>query len=180
VPSSLAASGFREIVGPGHAIACNRPFENDTITIVLLHEAFGIFKERCKQAPSEAALACLERLVPIVCQWHESEDSQQSAILSVIGSHTGLYIDKQLVPGTAFHTRGNLPLFVMPAVIQECKNENGDALSRAIVYYAHFFKLTRAPENDLHYYNYDTRFPSILVTWLRILDSMVQYGMGNV
>ena len=38
---------FQKITGPDHAIFCNRPFETDTIPLVLLYEAFGIFKDRC-------------------------------------------------------------------------------------------------------------------------------------
>ena len=83
----------------------------------------------------------------------------------------------------------------MPAAIRACKNEHGDALSQAIVYYAHF--LAQALENVLHYYNYDTRFPSILMVDMgmfflihihrvfmylqpRIWDSTVPYGTGIV
>ena len=161
MPSSLAASGFSKIVGPGHAIACNRPFESDTIPIVLLQKVFSNFKNRCKRAPSEEGLACLEQLVPIACKWHGSEDSRQSAILSKLGLHAGLFLHKQLTPGTTLHTHGNLPVCVMPAVIRGCKDEHGDALSQAILHYAHF--LTQALDDVLHYYNYDTRFPSVLM-----------------
>src|SRR5712671_1592856 len=131
-PSSVADSVFSKIVGPGHAITCNRPFESDTIPIVLLHEVFSNFKQRCKQAPSQGALAFMEELVPIACKWHGSEESRQSEILSVLGSHTGFFLRGQFVPGTTFHTHGNSPVCVMPAVIRGCKDGRGDALSRTM------------------------------------------------
>jgi len=98
-PSSVADSVFSKIVGPGHAITCNRPFESDTIPIVLLHEVFSNFKQRCKQAPSQGALAFMEELVPIACKWHGSEESRQSEILSVLGSHTGFFPSRAICAG---------------------------------------------------------------------------------
>jgi len=67
-PSSLARpEQFKKITGPNHAIGCNRPFELDTIPLVLLHESFGIFMDRCERPPSEEALACLNELSPVAC-----------------------------------------------------------------------------------------------------------------
>ena len=57
-PSPLAAPhNFSQIAGPGHIIACNRPFEYNTLPHALRHEPFGNIKDRCKAVPSERALA---------------------------------------------------------------------------------------------------------------------------
>ncbi|TDL21489.1 hypothetical protein BD410DRAFT_293162 [Rickenella mellea] len=54
-PSSSLSypSLFSKIAGPEHAIGCNRPFVYNTIPLVLLHEAFGIFKDKCETPPSD-------------------------------------------------------------------------------------------------------------------------------
>ncbi|KAI0252373.1 hypothetical protein BJV78DRAFT_350633 [Lactifluus subvellereus] len=161
-PSSLAYPGeFSKIAGPGHAITCNRPFEYDTIPLVLLHEAFGIFKDRCEAAPSEQALACLEELAHVGCKWYASEAIRRPEIQSVLQKHMGLRLHEQKVPGTEFTTDGNLITIVMPAAIRECRNEHGDVLFQVILFYGNF--LNKALEDPLCYHNCDTRFPSILI-----------------
>ncbi|KAH9987923.1 hypothetical protein BJV74DRAFT_796390 [Russula compacta] len=81
-PLSLAyPSQFRNIAGPGHAICRNRPFEYDTIPLVLLHEAFGMFKDGCEAAPSEKALACLGGLTTVACHWQEDEADRSSIVM---------------------------------------------------------------------------------------------------
>ncbi|KAF8339438.1 hypothetical protein F5887DRAFT_979972 [Amanita rubescens] len=161
-PSLLAVSSeFQKITGPEHGIAFNRPFEPFTIPLVLLHEAFAIFKDRCEKAPSERALICLSKLVPVACEWHGLELSRRTAIQSVIAQHTGLQFREQKVPGTEFTTDGNLAIIVMPAAIRECKKEHGNVLNQAILYYANF--LSKTHEDHRRFYNFNTRFPSILM-----------------
>jgi len=58
-------------------------------------------------------------------------------------------------------TDGNLPVIVMPAAIRGCKKEHGDVLNQVILYYANF--LSKAHEDPRRFYNFNTRFPSILM-----------------
>ncbi|KAK2460464.1 hypothetical protein APHAL10511_007511 [Amanita phalloides] len=161
-PSLLATSyRFQKITGPEHGIAFNRPFEPFTVPLVLLDEAFAIFKDRCEKVPSERALICLNELVPVACEWHGVELARRTAIQYIIAQHTGLRFHEQKVPGTEFTTDGNLTIIVMPAAIRECKNEHGDVVNQAILYYANF--LSKAHEDLHHFFNFNTRFPSILM-----------------
>ncbi|KAF8349607.1 hypothetical protein F5887DRAFT_1279875 [Amanita rubescens] len=162
-PSVLAnASQFKKIAGPDHVIAFNRPFEPFTIPLVLLHEAFAIFKDRCEKAPSARALVCLSELVPVACKWHDHELTRRTEIQSILEQHMGLRFCEQKVPGTEFVTGGNLAFIVIPAALRECKNEHGDALNnQALLYYANF--LSKALNHPRRFYNFNTCFPSILM-----------------
>jgi hypothetical protein len=161
-PQSLALPAqFRTITGPGHTIACNRPFEADTVPLVLLEEAFAIFKRRCDRAPSDEGLACLGALTPLACQWHDLETQRREEVRSILREYLNLRFDEQKVAGTEFTTDGNISVVVMPAAIRGCNNEHGGALNEAIGYYGRF--LSNALEDRARYYNSKTRFPSILL-----------------
>jgi hypothetical protein len=142
-------------------MARNRPFEADTLPLVLLDEAFAIFKTRREGVPSKEGLACLGALTPLACQWYASEAHRREAVQSVVREHLNLRFREQRLPGTEFTTDGNLDVVVMPAAIRECNNDDGDALNQATVCYGRF--LDDALENRSCYYNSNTRFPSILV-----------------
>lgn len=117
VPSSLAVPGkFCFIAGPGHAIACNRPFEYNTLPLVLHHEAFGVFKDRCKAPPSERALAFLDELTAKVCKLYQEETQRRSAIESMFRDHLGVRFHEK-VPNNEYTTDRNLMVIVMPAAI---------------------------------------------------------------
>ncbi|KXN93307.1 hypothetical protein AN958_00231, partial [Leucoagaricus sp. SymC.cos] len=159
--SSLAdPKAFEKISGQGRAICCNRPFESYTLPLALLHEAFSIFRARCKAAPSKRALDCLKDLAPVACKWYDSEIQRREQIRSVFKEQLGLGLYEQKVTGTEYMTDGNL-FNVMPAAIRECKKEEGAALNQAILYYGKF--LLNALEHRHRYYNFDTHFPCILL-----------------
>jgi len=162
-PSYLALPlEFSKISGPRHVIACNRPFENKTIPLVLFHKAFGIFKDRCKAAPSERALALLEKLTFKACEWYQDETKRRTAIQSVFSEHLGLDFPERKIPGTEFTTDGALMGVVMPAAIRECKNEDkGHALNQAILYYCGFVRVATADPHRSH--NLKSSFPCILM-----------------
>ncbi|PFH48308.1 hypothetical protein AMATHDRAFT_42357 [Amanita thiersii Skay4041] len=170
-PSTLAfAYRFKKIVGPKCGIALNRPFEPFTIPLVLLHEAFGSFKDRCERPPSERALICLGELVLAACEWHGYEVSRRTAIESILANHMGLQFHEQKIPGAEYFTDGNFAITIMPAAIRGCKkNEHGEALNQVILYYAHF--LSNVLDDFRHIYNLNTRFPSILM-----VDMGVYFG----
>lgn len=109
VRTIIHGSTFRicRVTGPGHAIACNRPFEHNTLPLALLHNAFGIFKDRCKEAPSERALTFPGKLTAETCKWYQDETKQRSAIQSVFEEHLGIRFH-QKVPNTESTTDGNL------------------------------------------------------------------------
>jgi len=160
-PSYLALPlEFSKISGPHHTIACNRPFEVDTIPLVLFHKAFGIFKDRCKAAPSERALALLEELTFKACEWYQDETKQRSAIQSVFSEHLGLDF-----PFLAPNLQATGPLMgvVMPPAIRECKydKDKGHALNRAILYYCRFLCVALADPHRFH--NLKSSFPCILM-----------------
>jgi hypothetical protein len=161
-PSTLATPDqFQTITGPDHAICCNRPFEFATIPLVLLHEAFGIFKDRCLQPPSKAATACLNELAPTACMWYEKETQRRDAVQNVLRKHLRLTFHPEKVPGTEYITGGNLTVVIMPPSVRGCKNEEGNPLNQATLYYSNFLKYAfDRPEN---FYNFDTRFPCILI-----------------
>ncbi len=164
IPSSLTIPyGFSQIVGPGHAVACNRPSEYKTLPLVLLHEAFGIFKDRCKAAPSERAIAFLNELTATakVCEWYQGETQRGSAIRSVFQWRLGVQFHEEKVPNTECTTDGNLVCIVMPAAIIKCEDHTGRALDQAILYYHRF--LDEALAHHRHFYNFNTSFPCILM-----------------
>ena len=152
---------FQKITGPSHAIYCNRPFEIATIPLVLHHEAFGIFKDRCLLPPSKPAIACLNELAPTACMWYGREMQRRDAVLNVLRRHLGLVFHAEKVPGTEYITDGNLTAVVMPPSIRECKNEEGNPLNQATLYYLNF--LTSALDRPENFYNFDTCFPCILL-----------------
>ncbi len=150
---------FQKITGPDHAICCDRPFETATIPLVLLYEAFGIFKDRCVQPPSKAALACLNELAPTACIWYEKETARRDAVLKVLRKHLHLTFHSEKVPS---YVHGeNLTVVVMPASIRGCKNEEDNPLNQAVLYYSNY--LARAIDSPKNFYNFDTRFPCILL-----------------
>ena len=161
LPSTLAASiEFSKITGPGHDIAYNRPFEYNTLPLVLLHEAFGIFKDRCKAAPSARALAFLNELAVQACKWYLDKTSRRSAIQTVFAHSLGLQF-REKVSKTEFTTDGNLVVIVMPAAVRECKSYTGNALSQVIRYYCRFLEVALIGRR--HFYNSNTSFPCILM-----------------
>ena len=167
-PSSLAVpSLFNTITGREQIVAYNRPYDRNTIPLVLLHEAFAIFEDRCQEEPSNKALFCLTELAPVACRQYDSEVTRRAAIRAVLETCMDLSLPEQKVPGKEYVTDGNLSVVVMPAAIRVCENEHGNTLNQAIAYYGQF--LSQALGHSLRFYNYDTRFPSVL-----ILD------MGNV
>ncbi len=161
-PSTLALPDqFQKITGPDHAICCNRPLEIATIPLVLLHEAFGIFKDRCLQRPSKAAIACLNELAPTVCVWYRGEMQRRDAVINVLRKHLCLVFHVEKVLATEYITNGNLTVAIMPASVRECKNEDGNLLNQATLYYSNFLKYAfDCPEN---FYNFNTCFPCILL-----------------
>lgn len=160
-PSSLALPAmFNTISGPDHTVACNRPFEFTTIPLVLLHEAFGIFKDRCRLAPSKQALLCLSELACAVCDRYDLEVQRRTKIREVLEIRMVISLVEQKIPGTEFVTDGNLAAIIMPAAIRECKNEQGYVLSQVIASYGVF--LSQALENPRRL-NHNTRFPSVLI-----------------
>ncbi|KAI0293993.1 hypothetical protein BC826DRAFT_1013672 [Russula brevipes] len=161
-PSSLAVpSLFSTITGREQIVAYNRPYDRETIPLVLLHEAFAIFEDRCQEEPSNKALFCLTELAPVACRQYDSEVTRRAKIRAVLERCMDLSLPEQTVPGTDYVTDGNLSVVVMPAAIRECKNEHGNALNQAIAYYGRFLK--QAYRHSLRFNNYDTRFPSVLI-----------------
>ena len=168
-PSSLAPSReFKKIAGSEHIIGCNRPFESDTLPLVLLHEAFGIFENRCETAPSERALTCLMELAPVACEWHDDGHKRWLEIQTVLEPGLGLRFHTEKIVDTELTTVGNLVVTIMPAAIRACKNDTRDSLDRVTLCYGHF--LDKAMEHPLLFHNFDTRFPCIL---------MVDMGMST-
>jgi hypothetical protein len=161
-PSALANhKQFKLITGPDNVVGCNRPFETDTIPLELLDQAFAIFKTKCRAEPSTGTLAGLMELAHVGCKWHDSENQRRDETIKVLRKATGLFFHAEKISKTEFTTDGNLPVFIIPPAIRECKNEHGEALNKAISYYGRF--LIDAIKDCLCYYNYDTRFPSILI-----------------
>jgi hypothetical protein len=161
-PSSLGQPDrFQKIVGPGRVICCNRPFETETIPLVLLHEVFVIFKDRCRDPPSKGALACLNELAPTACVWYGKESDRRDAILNILKKWLHLEFHAEKIKGTEYITDGNLTVIVMPAALRESKNEHGDPLNLAILYYSNF--LANALCSPGNFYNFNTCFPCILL-----------------
>ena len=159
-PSSLAhASEFSRIVGPGHAVDCNRPVTCDSLPIEFHHEAFGRFKTRCRQPPSTNALAFLDKLSSVACIWHKSELFRRDAVKRLFEEYTDFNLDPKPVPETTYTTDGHLEVNIMPAAIRECKNEFGEGYNQVIVYYTKFLQNTFDPS----YWNLNTRFPCVLM-----------------
>ena len=136
-PSSLSKpSTFRTLAEK--VVACNRPFDFDTIPITLLQEEFGLFMDDCKVFPSPKSQELLQALTVAACKWHEYETQRRSEIQKVLDDVAGLYLSAETIAGTEYKTDGNLRVNIMPPVIRECKNEAGCALLEAIGYYVQF------------------------------------------
>lgn len=87
-PSSFASSPqFKKIAGPDHVLGCNRPFERDTIPVVLLDEAFGLFRDRRRDLLSSEAWLLLEELTKVCCEWYGSEPQRQEAVRIVFDKY---------------------------------------------------------------------------------------------
>jgi len=110
-------------------------------------------------------MSFLKELAPIVSNWYNMEVEQRleqrTYIHDILPGNMGRLISEHEVQGTEYVTDGNIFPFIMPAAIQECKNEQRHVLTKAIVYYAKF--LIQALYNPLRFNNYDTCFPSILI-----------------
>ncbi len=106
-----------------------------------------------------AAHACLNDLVTTACLWYGTEAERRDAIGKVLRKHLHLTFHAEKVPGTESITDGNLTVVVMPASIRGCKNEDGNPLNQAILYFANFL----ASAFDSGFYNFDTCFPCILL-----------------
>lgn len=127
---------------------------------MLHHEAFGIFKDRCKAAPSERALTFLDEHTAKGFTWYQEEARRRTAILSVFEEHLGVRFHAEKIPYTDFTTDGNLAVTVMLAAIREARNQTGPALNRAIINYSQFLYDIFAHHR---FYNFSTAFPCILV-----------------
>ena len=137
-------------------------FEYNTVTLplVLCHEAFGKFKDRCR-APSERPLTFLDDLTIQACRRYQEETQRKSAIQSVFRDHLGVRFRAEKDPNTEFTTDGSLVVTTMPAAIRECRNETGNVLNQAILYYSQF--LSQALADRRQFYNFNTSFPCILM-----------------
>jgi len=153
-PSSLARPTLFERKAQG-LIQCNRPFAFDTIPITLLQEEFAEFKSNCKLEPSVLAYQLADDLTMAACQWYPSKDMRRDRINAVLS--TGLDVSWGHIDGTSRTTDGNSKPVVIPALIRDCKNNEGCALFEAVAYYTNFLK------GQLENQRY-TRFPSILMT----------------
>ena len=93
--------------------------------------------------------------------WYEKETQRRDAVQNVLRKHLRLTFHPEKVPGTEYITDGNLTVVIMPPCVRECKNEEGNPLNQATLYYSNFLKYAfDRPEN---FYNFNTRFPCILV-----------------
>ncbi|CAG8577015.1 12384_t:CDS:2 [Acaulospora colombiana] len=91
------------------------------------------------QPPSESALELLDALSEATCDWHRDETGRRTAIRDILNHRAGLYLSPETVSGTEYKTGGTqVPVIIMPAVIRECKDEQGSALYEAIGYYVQF------------------------------------------
>ena len=130
-PSSTAVgTKFRKYTGPDRIIGCNRPYEKDTIPIALLDEAFGIFRDKCEDLPSETALTLLNELSYTCCSWYSSESARQVAVQEVFTRCSPLKFAPHVIVTNERQctTDGNLPVHIIPASIRECKDSPGFAL----------------------------------------------------
>ncbi|KNZ82334.1 hypothetical protein J132_00149 [Termitomyces sp. J132] len=158
-PSSLARPAtFRNVVGEDKLITVNRPYEPSTIPIALYERAFGIFRDRCKQPPSNKAMNCLVHLTQVGCEWYPVEALRREAIAKVFSECLGLQFHAEKIGDTEYVTDGHLAFKIIPAAIRKCKNEDGSAMFQAALYYVSFF-MRALPD----FGNRNTCFPSILV-----------------
>ena len=87
-------------MGSGHIIGSNHPFESDTIPIILLHKAFGIFSDRYWASPSKQVLDCVGRLSSVGCKWYNTETDQRKAFWTMIVDYMGLQLHAKKVLNT--------------------------------------------------------------------------------
>jgi hypothetical protein len=99
-PSLALPAPFQKNLGPDNAVACNRPFEGDTLPLALLHEAFVMFKSQCEEASSDKGLACFSSLTLSPCKWYESEIQRRQEIQDILSTHLILDFPVQKIPGT--------------------------------------------------------------------------------
>jgi len=135
-------------------MACNRPFEYDTLPLVLLYEAFGMFKDRCNAAPSERALVFLNELTVAACEWFPDENQRRATIRSLFQERLNIRFHEEKVPNTEYTTVGNFMAIFVP-------DESGYALNQAILYYSRF--LCELIDDHRRLYNFKTCFPCILM-----------------
>ena len=136
-PSSLSKPSVFQALAQ-QVVACNRPFDFDTIPITLLQEEFGLFMDDCKVLPSPKSQELLQALTVAACKWYENETQRRSEIKQVLDDVADLYLYTETIAGTEYTTDGNLRVNIMPPVIRECKNESGCALQKAIACYVQF------------------------------------------
>lgn len=158
-PSTLAKpEAFRRISSPNQSIACNRPFEYETLPLELMDPSFGIFRDRLEKPPSHHSLDFCAYLVHTACKQFTKEADRMSDIREVFKTRLGLDLHPETITGHECETDGNLEYQIMPALIRECRNNSAYALNQAIAYYAKFL------QNVLQKYrSFPTRFPSILM-----------------
>ena len=91
-PSSLSLSNFNSSLVP--VVACNRPFDFDTIPISLLQKEFGLFLDdsSCKVLPSPKSQELLQALTVAACEWHENRTQRRSAFQEVLNDVAQLYL----------------------------------------------------------------------------------------
>ncbi|KAG5727061.1 hypothetical protein E4T56_gene20301 [Termitomyces sp. T112] len=158
-PSSLAQPPrLQKVVGEDQVITVNRPYEISSIPVALYERAFGVFRDRCKQLPSNKAMDYLLRLTPVGCEWYPVEADRREAVAKVFSECLDLQFHAEKIGNTEYVTEGHLAFNIVPAAIRECKNEEGSALYQATLSYTIF--LSRAL---LGFGNRNTCFPSILV-----------------
>ena len=75
---------FKKEAGPDNIIGCGRPFDESTMPIALLDEAFAVFKADV-QSPSMTSL--LGELTEVCCKWVDSEQGRQDAVQKVFKRH---------------------------------------------------------------------------------------------
>lgn len=172
-PSTLAKPEiFKGISGPQESIGYNRPFEYNTIPLELMDASYGVFLDRCEKPPSDRSLEFCMFLAHISCDRFENENGRMSAIQRLFKTKLDLDLHAEPVPGYKYTTDGTLPYRVVPALIQECKNDSGFAVNQAIAYYVKY--LLNSFEN---YRWYPTRFPSILMVDIGLSASFLSLSM---
>ena len=87
-------------------VACNRPFDSDTIPITLLQEEFGLFMDDCKVLSSPKSQKLLQALTVAACKWYENETQRRSEIQKVFDDVAGFYLSAEIIAGTEYKTDG--------------------------------------------------------------------------
>lgn len=136
-PSSLSEPSTFQTAAQD-VVACNRPFDWDTIPITLLQEEFGLFMDDRKVLPSPKSQELLQALTVAACKWHENETQRRSEIQKVFNDVAGFYLSAEFIDGTEYKTHGNSTVNIMPAVIRKCNNDAECALREATGLYVQF------------------------------------------